>query len=117
MKTFQNLNRIALVAFALGMSSFAYAADFDENPAPLRTPPPVYPEQLRMHDIKGMVLIKVSINEEGAVESCEVQKSTQDEFNKPALDAVKRWKFKPAKKAGVAVKANILIPIKFDREA
>ena len=64
-----------------------------------------------------MVAVKVTINEKGLVEEVSVAKSSRVEFEKPALEAVRNWKFKPASKDGVAVKSRVVIPIKFAQES
>jgi protein TonB len=71
---------------------------------------------MRRDGISGVVAIKVVINEQGEVEECNVTKSSRSEFDQSAIDAVKRWKFKPASKGGAAVKAHLVIPIKFSMD-
>lgn len=117
MKSVKLLRAVGFVVLAwLGAHSVALAAEFDENPTPLKTPPPAYPTDLKDQKVGGMVLLKVSISESGAVEECEVKKSTHSGFDQSALQAVKGWKFNPAKKDGAPVKAKILLPVKFNNE-
>jgi protein TonB len=66
--------------------------------------------------VSGLVTVTITIDENGDVTESAVAKSSRAEFESPAIEAVAKWKFKPAKKAGVAVKARIRIPIKFDAE-
>ena len=66
--------------------------------------------------IKGTVAIKVVIDETGSVVECSVSKSSHTEFEQPAVAAVKTWKFKPAVKDGTKVRAEVLIPIRFNPE-
>ena len=91
-------------------------SEFDERPVPVKTPPLSYPQAMRRDGISGVVAIKVVINEQGEVEECNVTKSSRSEFDQSAIDAVKRWKFKPASKGGAAVKAHLVIPIKFSMD-
>ena len=63
-----------------------------------------------------MVALKVDIDETGAVTGCVVSKSSRAEFEQPAIDAVRNWKFKPAKKGGTPVKISLILPIKFSVE-
>lgn len=86
---------------------------FDVRPTPIKTPPPEYPFELKRTGVTGVVAVKVLIDEKGAVAECIVAKSTHPDFEKPALDAVKKWKFKPAQKAGEPVKAWLMIPLQF----
>ena len=104
---------IALALFAAAVSDRADSA-FDEAPTPLRTQAPVYPDSLRREGISGLVSISVSIDESGNVASTSVSKSSNPAFDQAALDAVARWKFKPAKKAGQPVAVTVVLPVRFN---
>lgn len=56
---------------------------------------PVYPEEARKAGIQGVVVLRVRVDEEGNVERVMVMKSESEMFNKPAMDAVKQWKYEP----------------------
>jgi periplasmic protein TonB len=88
----------------------------DVSPVPVRTPPPVYPPELRREDLNGLVAVVVVIDEQGNVIASEVSRASHDGFKQPALDAVKNWKFKPAKAGGKNVKVRVTIPIRFEKE-
>ena len=90
--------------------------DFDERPVPVKAVPPVYPPDMRREGASGLVQVTVLIDEKGNVVQREVAKSTRVEFEPAAMEAVKKWKFKPAQKAGAAVKARMVIPIQFSCE-
>lgn len=87
--------------------------DFDERPVPVKAVAPIYPPDMRRAGASGLVNVVVLIDERGDVVAREIAKSTRREFEQPALDAVKKWKFKPAKKSGSAVKARMVLPIQF----
>ena len=55
----------------------------------------------------------VIISEKGRVEDPRVESSTRVEFEKPALDALKRWRFKPGEKDGQPVRTYLRQPIRF----
>lgn len=88
-------------------------SEFDAKPVPVKTPPPVYPSQLRRDGVAGLVAVRVTIDEQGNVSECSVSKSTNPEFESAALSAIRNWKFKPAVKGGAAVKSHLIIPLKF----
>jgi protein TonB len=50
------------------------------------------------------------------VTDAKVVKTSNAAFSTPALDALARWKFKPARKAGNAVPIKVSFPIKFKLE-
>lgn len=94
----------------------ALAADFDEMPVPVKSVAPTYPVEMRREGASGIVTLQIVIDETGNVVERTVMKSTRSEFEPAALQAVQQWKFKPAKKAGVAVRAKIAVPIKFNAD-
>jgi len=53
------------------------------------------------------------INEDGSVAEAIATKSTDVAFEAPALDAITKWKFKPAEINGQPVKSKITVPIRF----
>lgn len=91
----------------------AFAQTKSEPPVPVRTVAPDYPDELRREGISGLVMVKCSIDEQGNVTETEIEKSSNPAFEKPAVAAVKKWKFKPAKQDGTAVAIKVSIPIKF----
>jgi periplasmic protein TonB len=88
----------------------------DEPPAPVRTVAPKYPDQLKQDGVSGVVTVTMVLNEKGEVLAAEVVKTTHDAFSEPALDAIRRWRFKPGKNGGVAVKVKVTIPLRFNAE-
>lgn len=85
----------------------------DEPPVPLKTPPPKYPDSLRRAGVSGVVAVAIVIDERGAVIDAIVSKSTNVGFEKPSLDALHAWKFKPARVAGEPVKVRVTVPMHF----
>ncbi len=105
------------LALAIAMPVLsAAAADYDERPLPIKTPPPVYPASMAREGVQGTVAVKVVVDEAGSVVECSVSKSSHVAFEQPAVDAVKNWKFKPAARGGAKVRAEVLIPIRFNPE-
>lgn len=114
MKT-SHLLRIATLCLALAGSGVVRADDskFDEPPMPTKTVPPVYPAELRRDRVAGMVTMSITVDEKGMVSNPVVKKSTREEFEQPAIDAVSKWKFEPAKKDGKPVSVQVVVPVKF----
>ena len=88
-----------------------------EPPVPVRTAAPDYPDELRRGGVSGLVMVKCHIDVQGNVTETEVEKSSNAAFDKPAVAAVKKWKFKPAKQDGEPVAIKVSIPIKFVSES
>jgi protein TonB len=100
-------------ALLLGSACFAQDSKFDEPPMPTKTVPPIYPSALKRDGISGMVTMSITVDETGSVLNPVVKKSTRSEFEQPALDAVLKWKFSPAKKDGKPVAVQVVVPVKF----
>ena len=106
---------ILATASVAGLLAFAPAAfaQTKEPPVPVRTVAPDYPDELRREGVSGIVTVKCTIDEKGNVVEPEVEKSTNGAFDKNAIAALKKWKFKPAKQDGAPVAVKVSIPIKF----
>jgi periplasmic protein TonB len=105
---------LLLLLVALGLTWLpAFAADGMEPPVPVRTVPPVFPDDMRRDGVSGVVTVSILIDEKGNVQEPKVVKTTHEAFSQPAMDALSKWKFKPAKQAGEAVAMRVSIPIQF----
>jgi protein TonB len=79
-----------------------------------RNPLPLYPSLARKMGHEGVVLLAAEILSDGHVGQLVVKKSSGfPTLDQSALDAVKRWKFIPAKWLGKAVSAWVDVPVKF----
>jgi periplasmic protein TonB len=106
----KNLSRILFLIAAFAVPAFAQKS---EPPVPVRTVAPEYPQELRRDGVSGLVMVKCTIDEQGNVVDPQVEKSSNAAFEKPAVEALKKWKFKPAKQDGAVVSIKVSIPIKF----
>jgi protein TonB len=55
------------------------------------------------------------VDAQGRVQSPRVEKSSDSAFEKPALEAVRQWKFEPAMRNGQKVPTKLRIPIRFSQ--
>ena len=108
---------------AVGCCRLCYAQDaegvynkVDQNPTPIKTPEPKYPTALKREGVSGIVSVTCVIDENGKVISAKAAKSTRVDFEKPALEAIQNWTFKPATKDGKPVKVRVTIPFRFNLE-
>jgi TonB family protein len=74
---------------------------------------PVYPKSARREGIKGKVFVKILVDTNGNVDTVVVLKSSNPIFEKPAIEAAKKWKFTPAYLKGKRVKVWVAIPFIF----
>jgi protein TonB len=76
--------------------------------------PPGYPEIARLRGYEGVVLIALEILPDGRVGGTRISKSSGYAIlDQSAVEAVKPWKFEPAKKSGKPYKIWVELPIKF----
>jgi TonB family protein len=73
---------------------------------------PTYPVEAKIQRIQGEVLLAVNVNEKGEVDNIEVLKGPAP-LVLSALDAVKRWRYAPYLKDGVAVPVSSTVTVNF----
>ena len=77
-------------------------------------PQPSYPAESRQAHQEGRVLLVVDVNTDGNPTRVEIkQGSGFAALDLAALNAVRRWKFEPARKGGVSVEARVEVPVQF----
>lgn len=88
-------------------------AEIDQKPRAIFQASPTYPAELRDKKVEGSVNVIFVVDENGKVVDPRVEKSTHAAFEKPALEAVRQWKFEAAVKAGQRVRCKMRVPIRF----
>ena len=89
-------------------------ADLDQRPRPIIHTAPDYPVDLRKRKVEGTVQVVFLVDREGRVTNPRVEKSTNPVFERPALEAVRRWKFEPGTRSGQNVAFKMRVPITFN---
>lgn len=80
----------------------------------LNNPKPEYSRSSRRAGEQGKVLLRVLVNELGLPDSVEIAKGSGFErLDESALEAVKKWRFVPAKRNNTAISAYVTVPIQF----
>lgn len=87
--------------------------ELDKKPEAVSRVDPAYPAALRKQKVEGIVTLIFVLTEEGRVEDARVETSSRPEFEKPALDAIRKWRFRPGMKEGQAVRAFVRQPLRF----
>ena len=88
-------------------------ADLEKRPEPVSQVAPTYPAELRKAKVEGVVTLIFVLDETGRVEDPRVENSSRAEFEKPALDAIRKWRFSPGQKDGQPVRTYIRVPMRF----
>jgi protein TonB len=84
----------------------------------LRNPAPRYPLRARRDGVEGTVMLKVLVTAAGLPGSVEIQASSGSvALDRAAEDAVKSWRFVPARRGDAAVDAWVVVPVVFHLES
>jgi protein TonB len=97
-----------------GVRDGSYVApDFNVNY--LSNPKPEYPPKSHRLKEQGLVRLRVHVTVEGRVDGMVLLTSSGYKLlDKSALDAVRRWRFRPARRAGIPVADWVIVPVKFE---
>jgi protein TonB len=87
--------------------------ELEKRPEAVSQVSPAYPAELRKARIEGVVTLIFVLDETGRVEEPRVETSSRPEFEKPALDAIRKWRFSPGMKEGQPVRTYIRLPMRF----
>lgn len=80
----------------------------------LRNPAPVYPTLARERGYEGTVILEVEVLSSGACGLVRILRSSgYDLLDETARQALARWRFKPAVRAGMPVTVWVEIPVTF----
>lgn len=82
-------------------------------PRPIYDPDPDYSEEARKAHWQGTVLLWVVVGPDGRVHDLKVSRSLGLGLDEKAMEAVKSWKFDPARKNGQAVAVEMTIEVNF----
>ena len=76
-------------------------------------PQPEYSEEGRQKHIAGHVVLAITVTSKGEVTQIRVVKSLGSGLDEKAVEAVRKWKFKPARKDGKPVSVSVAVDISF----
>ncbi len=78
------------------------------------TPKPLYPERARQQGQQGRVLLRVLVDREGRPKAVELGRSSGSEtLDRAAVEAIRLWRFSPARYGDKPVEAWVRIPVDF----
>ena len=83
------------------------------RPVLLEKVAPDYPRVARQAGMGGRVTVRAVIAPDGGVESVEVLSSTNALFNEAAIDAVRKWRYRPALMNGRPVRVYFSVVVDF----
>jgi protein TonB len=89
-----------------------YTDIFDSPPVVVTKVLPVYPELARLSELEGTVFVRIGVDEFGDVAWAEIARGVPG-LDQAALEAVRMWKFEPARQGDLPVRVRIVVPIRF----
>jgi TonB family protein len=102
-----------LLVLLLTLVAFPFSAPADdtvpadEKPVPITRAIPQFPKELREKRLKGEVLTEFVIDVNGRVKNATVIRSTHPALEAHALETVRQWLFRPARKGGVSIESRV----------
>ena len=83
---------------------------FFEPPQIVKAVPPQFPLEAQRRKLKGEIVYRVTIDERGKMVEAVLEKSVDPIVDKPALAALERTRFTPARRGGRPVQADLRVP-------
>jgi len=106
---------VAAVTSSLGAEPLSYS-ETEEKPKPRLQTPPRYPYEMRIAALESDVLVELVVDKNGNVCDASIINNTEPEFAAAALEALRNWEFKPARKGGQNVDVKIKFHLFFEIE-
>jgi protein TonB len=109
------LHELLTAPSASSAASQASPAGTDETlPAAFDNPPPAYPSEALRRRIEGTTVLRIGIRRDGTIEFVAVATSSGHALlDDTAIEAVRRWRFTPGRRSGVAAPFVVRLPIDF----
>jgi TonB family protein len=85
-----------------------------QAPELIRRVEPSYPGDLRKKGVQGTVILKAALTEEGELRDIQVAASPNSRLTELAVEAFRKWQYKPARCAGKPVQVYITSTMSFD---
>lgn len=76
----------------------------DREPPYLSHEPPKYPFMARLKGVEGKVILRLLIAKTGYVEKVELVKGLEDSIDEAAIEAARKWVYRPPMSQGIRVK-------------
>ena len=83
------------------------------GPVPERKVDPKYPPALVSEKVEGEVVLYAVIRRDGSVDSIQLVQGIDEQLDANAMNALARWKFRPAERLGAPVELEAVVHIPF----
>jgi len=82
-------------------------SELDKHPVPISRSRPIYPYEMKRNGVRGNVKLVFVVDALGNTRDIRVESSTHRQFEEPAVDAVRNWRFDPGVKDAEAVATRV----------
>jgi len=82
-------------------------------PKPIHTPNPEYTKEARQAHYEGVLVLQLVVATDGTTKDIKATRPLQYGLTEKGIDAVKKWRFKPATKDGQPVSLQITVQVDF----
>ena len=103
---------VAVALFAVG-SEGQKTATQNTPPKVIYNPDPEYTPAARRDRVQGIVVVYINLDAEGIPHDMKVVKGLRSDLDQKAVEAVSKWRFKPAIKNGNPVPASVNVQVAF----
>jgi len=87
--------------------------DLDKKPQPISQTAPTFPYELQRMVAEGNVVVGFVVSSQGDVVQARIVSSSHPGFERSALTAIEKWKFRPGMKNGKKVNTRVEQPLTF----
>jgi TonB family protein len=84
-----------------------------DPPTLVREVRPIYTDEARRQRIEGDVILEIVVRSDGSVGNIRVRRSLGGGLDQRAIDAVRQWRFTPARRQGTPVDVAVEVAVEF----
>jgi TonB family protein len=84
-----------------------------DPPTLVREVRPIYTDEARRQRIQGDVILEIVVRSDGSVGSIRVRRSLGGGLDQRAIEAVRQWRFNPARRHGIPVDVAVEVAVEF----
>jgi TonB family protein len=93
---------------------FVSPEQVDTPPVPITQINPVYPERALKDRVRGLIILRVLVSEDGLPVRITVDKGAREDLIKASVEAAQQWRFQPARKDGRPVRTFAILRFPFE---
>ena len=102
-----------IVDSTIHAKKFHYSQDLDESITIVKTDIHKYPESAIRDSVEGQIYVDAIVDTAGVVKEISIHQGVREDLNNSALEAVRKYKFKPATIKGKPTEFNVTNCVRF----